>query len=47
VIDKYQSLYSAIRLIIIHIEIENLTTLDINGTAATAFVGLLKEEPNE
>jgi len=38
---------SAIHVIIVHMEIENLTTLDINGTAATAFVGLLKEEPNE
>jgi hypothetical protein len=38
---------SAIRVIIVHMEIENLTTLDINGTAATAFVDLLKEEPDE
>ena len=42
-----QSVDSEVRLIIIHIEIENLTTLDINGTVAAAFAGTLKEAPNE
>ena len=44
---KCQSVDSADRLINIHVEIENLSPPDINGTVATAFVGTLKEKPNE
>ena len=44
---KCQSVVAVIRLFIVHIDIVNLATLDIDGIGAAAFVGTLKETPNE